>query len=146
MSTVFDVTAGGVLNIEDATIENLGGTAMNFVVHLNNWGEVTLNVENSSLFAKYMAIRVFNSGYDKNNVTIKNSDIHGDNYALWVHNYLGDLNSAQHSDEAIKARLVFDIYSDTNTITAGAEKDKEAVVRFGFGKSVLYDAKGGLVE
>ena len=36
MNTVFDVTAGGVLNLKDVTVENQGGTDMNFCVHLYN--------------------------------------------------------------------------------------------------------------
>jgi len=145
MTTVFDVTAGGVLNIEDAKVENLGGSDMNFAVHMNNWGEVTLNVENSEITAPYCAIRVFNSGYDMNNVTVYNSSIHADNRAIWVHNYIGDLDSSKHSDEAIAARLNFNIFNGTNTITAGADKAKENVVRYGFSYTLHFDANGNRV-
>lgn len=114
MSTIFDVTAGGVLNLNGVTAKNLGGTDMAFVAHLNNWGEVTLNVNNSTLQSTYCAVRVNNSGYDKNNVSIHNSTIWGDNRAFWVHNYIGDLNSSEHSNEAIEARLNFDIGDKSN--------------------------------
>lgn len=144
MSTIFDVTAGGVLNLEYVTIKHNGGTDMTFGVHLNNWGEVTLNVNNSEIMANYCAVRVFNSGYDMNNVTIKNSKLHGDNRAFWVHNYIGDLNSAQHSDEAIKARLNIDLINGTNEITNGtAEAPKNNPIRYGFGnQAIYYDAEG----
>ena len=87
MSTIFDITAGGVVNLNGVTAKNLGGTDMGFVAHLNNWGEVTFTAENCTLESNYVAVRVFNSGYDKNNVTIKNSTLKGGNYAFWVHNY-----------------------------------------------------------
>ena len=144
MNTAFDVTAGGVLNIKDATIINEGGTDMGFCVHLNNWGDVTLNIENSVLKSNYCAVRVFNSGYDMNNVTIKNSVLHGDNRAFWVQNYIGDLNSTQHTDEAIKSRLNIDLINGTNTITNGtAENPKNNPIRYGFGdQAIYYDAQG----
>jgi len=140
MSTIFDITDGGVVNLENVTADNKGGTDMNFVAHLNNWGEVTLNVNNSNLKATYMPVRVFNSGYDMNNVTIKNSTLDGGNHAFWVHNYIGDLDSSTHSDEAIKARLNFDIYNNGNTFKYGASK--VAPVRYGFSNSIYYNAEG----
>ena len=63
-TNIFNVTAGGVLNLEDLTAKNLGGSDMGFVAHLNNWGEVTLNVDNCTLESNYVPVRVFNSGYD----------------------------------------------------------------------------------
>ena len=88
MSAIFDITAGGVLNLDGVNAENLGGTDMNFVAHLNNWGTATLNVNNSTLKATYVAVRVFNSGNDMNTVVIKNSSVLSDgNAAFWVHNY-----------------------------------------------------------
>lgn len=96
MSTIFDITAGGVVNLNGVTAKNLGGTDMGFVAHLNNWGEVTLTAENCTLESNYVAVRVFNSGYDKNNVTIKNSTLKGGNYAVWVHNYtVADFGTAE---------------------------------------------------
>ena len=139
MSTVFDVTDGGVLNIENATIDNQGGTDMNFAVHMNNWGEVTLNVNNSVVKATYVAVRVFNSGFDMNNVTIEDSTLEG-KYCLWVHNYIGDLNSNQHPDDAINARLNLDIYGNGNTFTC--TNVKQAPVMFGFDSYVYFDADG----
>ncbi len=144
MTTIFDVTAGGVLNIKDAVLENLGGSYMNFTVHLNNWGEVTLNAENSTFKATYIAVRVFNSGYDMNNVSFTDCKLHGNNYAFWVHNYIGDLNSTQHPDDAINARLNVDLINGTNEITNGtAENPKNNPIRYGFGSAAIYyDALG----
>jgi len=140
MATIFDVTAGGVLNLDGVTT-NTAGTDMSFAVHLNNWGEVTLNVVNSTLKSSYIPVRVFNSGYDMNNVTIKNSTLDG-KYCFWVHNYIGDLNSAQHSDQAIKDRLNFAIYNNGNTfINTG-----KAPILYGFGNTLYFDANGNAVQ
>ena len=142
-TTVIDVTAGGVLNLDGVTVQNLGGTDMNFAVHMNNWGEVTLNADNCTFDATYCGVRVFNSGYDMNNVKITNSKLTGATRAFWVHNYLGDLDSSKHSDEAIKARLNLDIYGNNNTfeITGTAK----APIRYGFGKTVYFNENGSQV-
>jgi len=136
-TNVFDVTAGGVLNIVDAEINNLGGSDMGFVAHLNNWGEVTLNVENSVLTSNYVAVRVFNSGYDMNNVTIKNTTLKGANYAFWVHNYtVADFGTQERAD-AQKALLNLDIFGNGNTFIAA-----KSAVRYGFTDSILVDENG----
>ena len=139
-TTVIDVTAGGVLNLNGVTVQNQGGTDMNFAVHMNNWGEVTLNADNCVFDAPYCGVRVFNSGFDMNNVTITNSKLTGKTRAFWVHNYLGDLDSTKHSDEAIKARLNLDIYGNNNTfeITGTAKSP----IRYGFEKTVYFDGNG----
>ena len=140
-TTNIDVTAGGVLNLNGVEVINKGGTDMNFAVHMNNWGEVTVNAEDCSFEAPYCGFRVFNSGYDNNNVTISNSTFTGNNRAFWVHNYLGDLNSAQHSDDAIKARLKFDIFGKGNTFTTKA--DAISPIRYGFGNTVYINPENG---
>ena len=141
-TNVFNVTAGGVLKIVDATVENLGGSDMAFCVHLNNWGEVTLNVEDSTVKSTYCPIRVFNSGYDMNNVTIKDSTIYSKgNRAFWVHNYIGDLDSSKHTDDAINARLNFDIFGNGNTYVAETNTNG-GVIRYGFGETVYFNAEG----
>lgn len=143
-STIIDVTAGGVLNLSNVTLDHKGGTDMNFCVHLNNWGEVTLNVENSVLKATYCPVRVFNSGYDMNNVTITGTTLESaGNRCFWVHNYLGDLNSAQHSDEAIKGRLNFDIFGNDNTYI---DDGTRPVIRYGFGETIYFTADGTQVD
>lgn len=142
-TTVIDVTANGTLNLNGVTVQNQGGTDMNFAVHMNNWGEVTLNADNCVFDALYCGVRVFNSGYDMNNVKLTNSKLTGSTRAFWVHNYLGDLDSSKHSDEAIKARLNLDIYGNNNTfeITGTAK----APIRYGFGDTVYFNAEGSRV-
>ena len=148
---IFNVTAGGVLNINNAHVENFGGESMNFAIHLNNWGTATVNIENSTIKAQYMAIRVFNSGNDVNNLTIKNSDIHGNKYAVWVHNYTDadsvycKLYGAGYDVAVVDSLLNFDIYNGTNNLTAGVDGTNEGVVRYGFTNSFARDAQGNLV-
>ena len=129
MTTIFDVTAGGILNLNGVIAKNLGGSAMAFVAHLNNWGEATLNVTNSTLESNYVAVRVFNSGYDMNNVTIKNSTLKGGSNAFWVHNY--------ETADAYKT-LNIDIFNGTNTF--------EGRVRYGFNAPLYFDENGYSVD
>ena len=137
MTCIFDVTAGGVLNLEGVTAKNLGGSDMGFVAHLNNWGEVTLNAENCTLESNYVPVRVFNSGYDMNNVTIKNSTLKGVSAAFWVHNYtVEDFGSAEKA-EAQKALLNLNIYNQGNEFTPDVNG-----IRYGFTNSVRSDAYG----
>ena len=139
-TNLLDVTAGGVVNMTNVVAENLGGTDMNFAAHLNNWGSVTVNAENCEFLSTYCGFRVFNSGYDVNDVTIKNSKFTGASRAFWVHNYIGDLNSTQHTDAAITARLKLDIYNNGNTfeITGTAVSP----IRFGFGNTIYFAENG----
>ena len=138
-TNVFNVTAGGVLNIMNTHAINFGGSDMGFVAHLNNWGEVTLNVENSTLESNYVAVRVFNSGPDKNNVTIKNSTLKGGSYAFWVHNYTkADFGNDQAKADAQKALLNLDIFNGTNTFIG----KNDTPVRFGFTNSEYADENG----
>ena len=66
----------------------VGAALMAFCVHLNNWGEVTLNAENTTFKSTYMGVRVFNSGYDMNNVAFNDCDFITTNHCFWVHNYV----------------------------------------------------------
>ena len=137
-TNVFNVTAGGVLNIKNINAINFGGSDMGFVAHLNNWGEVTLNVENSTLESNYVAVRVFNSGNDKNNVTIKNSTLKGGSYAFWVHNFTVADFGAQDKADAHKALLNFDIFNGTNTFIG----KNQTPIRFGFTNALYADDNG----
>ena len=132
MTTIFDVTAGGVVNLEGVTAMNLGGTDMAFVAHLNNWGKVTLNVNNSTLKSTYIAVRAFNSGNDMNNVTIKNSTLEG-KYCFWVHNFkaAGDSNGSEET-------LNIDIFDGTNTFSYTGK----APVLYGFDNPIYFDKDG----
>ena len=136
-TNIFNVTAGGVLNLEGVTAKNLGGSDMGFVAHLNNWGEVTLNVENSTLESNYVPVRVFNSGPDMNNVTIKNSTLNGVSAAFWVHNYTAVDFSSEAKAEAQKALLNLNIYGQGNEFTPDING-----IRYGFTNSIRTDAYG----
>ena len=133
MTTIFDITDGGVLNLDGVVAKNLGGTDMTFVAHLNNWGEVTLNVDNSTLEAPYIAVRAFNSGYDMNNITIKNSTLKG-KYCFWVHNYKA-AGDAVGTDETLN----LDILDGTNTFIPN---EGRAPILYGFANPIYYDANG----
>lgn len=145
-TAVFNVTAGGVLNLDGVTVENLGGSDMAFCVHLNNWGEVTLNATNSTLESTYCAVRVFNSGPNDNNVSIINSTLHGDNRAFWVHNYSAKDFGANYDADAVEARLKFDLFNGTNTITSGADGTGTRPIHYGFSDAIYYDAAGNLLS
>ena len=136
-TNIFDVTAGGILNLENVTAKNLGGSDMGFVAHLNNWGEVTLNVEDCTLESNYVAVRVFNSGNDMNNVTIKNSTLKGGSYAFWVHNYTVADFGSEAKAESQKALLNINIYNQGNTFSPDING-----IRYGFTNSVKTDARG----
>ena len=135
-TNLFDVTAGGVLNLKNVTAKNLGGSDMGFVAHLNNWGEVTLNVEDSTLESNYVAVRVFNSGPNMNNVTIKNSTLNGVSAAFWVHNYTVEDFGTEAKVEAQKALLNFDIFDESNTFSPIVG------IRYGFTNPLRFDSYG----
>ena len=133
-TNLFNVTAGGVLNLEGVTAKNMGGSDMAFVAHLNNWGEVTLNVNNSTLESTYIPVRVFNSGNDMNNVTIKNTTLKG-KYCFWVHNY-----KAAGDNVGSAETLNFDIFNGTNTFEYN--NDNDAPVLYGFNEPIYLDENG----
>lgn len=133
MTTIFDITAGGAVNLNNVTAKNLGGSSMNFVAHLNNWGKATLNVDNSTLEATYIAVRVFNSGYDMNKVSIYNSTLKG-KYCFWVHNYIPAGDSV-----GTDATLDLDILNGTNTFVPAAGK---APILYGFNNPIYYGTSG----
>jgi len=134
-TNVFNVTAGGVLNMNDAVCKNLGGSDMAFCVHLNNWGEVTLNAKNTSFESTYVGIRIFNSGPDMNNVTLENCDILTGNGCIWVHNYTAaDFGNDAAKTAAAAQRLNFNF---TNTTIARTNGSK-SLIRFGFTNSIYY--------
>ena len=143
-TNVFNVTDGGVLNLEGVNAKNLGGSDMAFVAHLNNWGEVTLNVENSTLESTYTAVRVFNSGYDMNNVTIKNSILDSKGAkTFWVHNYtLADYRNDAAETAAHQALLNFDIFNGTNTFKSS---DPNRVIEYGFTNPINFDGEGNQI-
>ena len=126
MSAIFDITGGGVVNIDNVVADNKGGTDMNFVAHLNNWGSATLNVTNSTLKATYVAVRVFNSGNDMNNVSIKDSTLTTTgNAAFWVHNYTAADFGTQEKADA-QAKLLNFTFENVKF------EAKKAAFRYGF--------------
>lgn len=136
-TNVFNVTAGGVLNITNATIENLGGSDMAFCVHLNNWGEVTLNAQNSTFKSNYVGVRAFNSGYDMNNITLNGCTFLTGNSCFWVHNYTAaDFGGSADKAAAADALLNLNFTNTTFTRTNGSN----SVVRFGFTNSIYYSS------
>ena len=145
MAAIFDITAGGALNVSNVNA-NVSGTDMTFVAHLNNWGTATLNVEDSVFTANYVPVRVYNSGPDVNNVKIEGTTLNGGNYAFWVHNYNSvDFGgkvysgaSAAYDVDAVEARLNFDIYGNGNTFNSG----KPVPVRYAFTDSIFFDDEG----
>ena len=131
-TNLFNITAGGVLNLEYVTAKNLGGSDMAFVAHLNNWGEATLNVKNSTLESTYIAVRAFNSGNDMNNITIYNSTLKG-KYCFWVHNYKGAGDSAGTDDT-----LNLDICNGTNEFVYTGK----APILYGFNEPLYFNENG----
>lgn len=137
-TNIFNVTDGGVLNLNDVVAKNLGGSDMGFVAHLNNWGKVTLNADRSTLESNYVALRLFNSGNDMNNVSIYNSTLKGGSYAFWVHNYtVADLGSDA-KVEAQKALLNLDIFNGTNTFIG----KNLTPIRYGMTDAIYCDEDG----
>ncbi len=142
-TNVFNVTAGGVLNIENATVKNLGGSDMGFCVHLNNWGEVTLNADNVVFESGYVAVRVFNSGNDKNNVTLTDCTLKGASNAFWVHNYTVQDHGTVDKALTQRSLLNFDI-DESNTLVGNPEK--AGPVRYGFTGAIYCNIADGLPE
>ena len=140
-TAVFNVHGGGILNMEDVVVNDLGGTDMSFCVHLNNWGDVTLNADNCKFNSPYCGVRVFNSGSDINNVIITNSKLTGATRAFWVHNYIGDISNA--TEEEINNRLDIDIYNNNNTFSLTGTAFSP--IRYGFGNPVYFTENGELV-
>ena len=156
MTTIFDVTAGGKLGLNNVNASNLGGTSMAFVAHLNNWGEASLEIDDSSLFSTYCAVRVFNSGPDVNNVTVTDSTLAANNMAVWVHNYtsvdfadkLYSGSSASYDVEKVKDRLNFNFLVE-NPVNGVADGDASNLnekanniiigkIRYGFTDGEIY--------
>jgi hypothetical protein len=131
MATIFDITAGGVVNLDGVDME-VSGTDMSFCAHLNNWGEATLNARNSNFKSNYVAIRVFNSGYDMNNVTLENCKVEGASNAFWVHNYTeADFGSAEKAASQ-KDLLNFEFTGCTFT----GNPEKAGPIRLGMTNSI----------
>ena len=137
---VFYVAFNGTLNVENATIENLGGSAMAYVIDLVNadakTNGITLNVKNSTLKSSYIPVRVFNNGAGMNNVTINDTVLEGTSRAFWVHIY----SSKDNGGKGVKdATLNLDIYGNGNTFIAS---NPERIIEFGFDDEINFNAEG----
>ncbi len=130
-TNVFNVTAGGVLNLENVDVNNFGGSDMAIGIHLNNWGKVTLNINNSNIYAAYCGIRVFNSGNDMNNVNVTNSTVSSGNMAFWVHNYTATDFGSQTKADKQKTLLNLNFVKD-GAVVADANNTFNGKIRFGF--------------
>lgn len=131
MAAIFDVTAGGELTL-DKVNATVSGTDMNFIVHLNNWGDATAIITDCDFNLSYVAVRAFNSGNDMNTVTIKNTDVTGGARLFWVHNYTAEGKG--------DSTLTLDIYGNNNT------SEHAKPVRFGFDGEVYFDLNGNEIK
>lgn len=134
---IFYVGFNGTLNVEDATLENLGGTAMAYCIDLVNSTGITVNVRNSTLKATYIPFRVFNNGQGMNNVTIENTTLDG-KYCFWVHIYTNKDNGGKGVKSA--TLNINDIFNSGNTFKFN--NVKSAAVIYGFDDEIYYDAEG----
>jgi hypothetical protein len=131
----------GTLNVNNATLENYGGTYMAYCVDMVNANGATINVENSTLKSSYIAVRVFNNSTGKHNVSVKNSTLEG-KYAFWVQYYgVADFGTQDKADAAA-ALLNIDIFNGTNTIIG----KNDTPVLYGFNDFVYFNAEGKVVE
>ena len=140
-TNVFHVEKG-TLTLNGTTVENLGGSSMAFAIHLNNWGEVTLNADKAIIKSTYIAVRVFNSGYDMNNLNITNSTLEGVSMSLWVHNYTAaDFSGSVEKHEAAAARLNFNIFGNGNTFIC--DPSRAGAIGYGFTNRIYIDVETG---
>ncbi|MBR0326336.1 MAG: leucine-rich repeat protein, partial [Clostridia bacterium] len=131
-TTAFKVTDGGILNLVDATVENRGGTNMNYAVILDNQGDATLNATDSEIIARYCAIAITNSGEGMNSVALNGTTVNGASRPVWIQSCNDNLN-----DE----RLSLDIYGDDVVLTTGKDGAK-AVIFCGTDLVRYYDENG----
>lgn len=127
MITIFDITAGGVLSLDNVTA-SVDGSDMNFIAHLNNWGSATLTVKDCDFTASYVAIRAFNSGYDMNTIVVEDTDFHNGR-VFWLHNYTAEGKDA----------------STLDVTFSGVTSDNAKPVRLGFSNAVYYDLNGNII-
>ncbi len=144
-TAVFHMDFDGKLNIEDATVENLGGTSMAYAIDITNVyadDDSKLTVNNSVLKSTYIPVRVFNNGSGVHNVEIANSKLAG-KFAFWVQYYAdGDFKDAAEA-ELRRGNLNIDIYNNNNTFI-GAE-DKVSPILYGYDEYTYFNEAGMMV-
>lgn len=137
---IFYVAFNGTLNVENATLKNLGGSDMAFAIDVVNATNATVNVTNSYLYSKYIAVRIFNNSNGMNNVTINNSTVEGGNRrALWVHIYSNKDNGGKGVKDST---LNLNIFGNGNTYIS---TNPYNVIEFGFDDAINYTSEGALV-
>jgi len=135
---IFYVGFGGTLNVENATLENLGGTAMAYCIDLVNADSgITVNVKNSTLKSTYIPFRVFNNGGGMNNVDIQNTTLDG-KYCFWVHIFTDtDTNGKGYKTSTLNIKNLF---GGTNTFKFNNTRNAAAL--YGFDDELYFDAEG----
>ena len=141
---IFYVAENGALNVEDAILENYGGSDMAFAIDMVNASGttgVTVTVNNSEIKSSYIPVRVFNNGSGMNNVTITNSTLQGTSRAFWVHIY----SSKDNGNKGIKdATLNINIYNpDCNNEFIA--KNPERIIEYGFDDEINFDEEGNQI-
>ncbi len=127
----FHVADGGVLNLENATVENRGGTDVNYAILLDNQGDVTLNANGSSIVARYCAIAITGSGEGMNTVSLSESTVSASSRPIWIKG-CKDLKDA---------KLELGIFDETVSVIATKEGAK-AVIFCGTEDLRYFDADG----
>ena len=137
----FYLAENGTLNIDNATIQNLGGTDMAYSIDVvNAKKDVTLNITNSTIESTYIPVRIFNNGAGVNHVTIENSTLKGVSRAFWVHVY----SSKDNGGKGVKsATLDLNIYNNGNTFISS---NPLRIIEFGFDEAINYDAEGKEID
>lgn len=139
MTEVFYVGFNGTLNVENATIENLGGSDMAYAIDVVNATNATLNVKNSTLNSTYIPVRIFNNSNGMNNVTIEDTTLEGVSRAFWVHIYTDEDNGGKGVKDST---LNLDIYGNGNTFKAS---NPNRIIEFGFTNPINFDAEGNQI-
>ncbi|MBQ3221479.1 MAG: hypothetical protein IJB34_05915 [Clostridia bacterium] len=133
---IFYVAFNGTLNVENAKLENFGGSDMAYAIDLVNATNVTLNVTNSHVKSSYIPVRVFNNGSGMNNVTIENTKLDGVSRAFWVHIY----SDKDNGNKGVKDdTLNLSIYGNDNVFIAS---NPDRIIEFGFDDELNFDANG----
>ena len=144
-TAIFHLTFDGKLTLENVNAENLGGTAMAYVIDLTNIyaaNDSKLLVKNSDLKTTYIPVRVFNNGDGKHNVEIHNSELEG-KYAFWVQYYDKSDDGMGDKTDAKRANLNIDIYGNGNTFIGTA--NTPSAIRYGFNVSTFFTADGAQI-
>ena len=132
---IFHVDFGGTLNLEGVTANNLGGSAMAYVIDMTNGTDITVNVKNSTLQSTYIPVRVFNNNKNGvHNVAISNTTLKG-KYCFWVQYWLAD----GRDQATLNKTLKLDIFNGTNTFEYTNDK---APILYGFNESFYLDEDG----